>query len=172
VRLITRAGNDFSWRFPLIVMAVAKLRVQSCLVHGEAIVCDESRLAVFELIRRQRTSGAAVHCAPDLIELDGEDLRRKSIETRKATLEGDGTIIYRHACNIVSKRLGSLHRSRRSAYWLKVKNPNAPAVAREAKEDGASRKHARLTIAYPGLQCSVKPLWGSGSGSSAIGFRT
>jgi ATP-dependent DNA ligase len=35
----------------------------------------------------------------------------------------------------VSKRLGSLYRSGRSAHWIKVKNPKAPAVKREAEED-------------------------------------
>jgi ATP-dependent DNA ligase len=36
---------------------------------------------------------------------------------------------------IVSKRLGSCHRSGRSLDWLKFKNPAAPAVKREAEED-------------------------------------
>jgi ATP-dependent DNA ligase len=36
---------------------------------------------------------------------------------------------------IVSKRLGSIYRRGRSPLWLKVKNPNAPAVKREAEED-------------------------------------
>ena len=36
---------------------------------------------------------------------------------------------------IVSKRLGSRYRSGRSPDWLKVKNPAAPAVRREAEED-------------------------------------
>jgi ATP-dependent DNA ligase len=36
---------------------------------------------------------------------------------------------------IVSKRLGSLYRSGRSKHWLKVKNPKAPAVRREAEEE-------------------------------------
>ncbi len=34
----------------------------------------------------------------------------------------------------MSKRLGSAYRSYRSKYWLKVKNPAAPAVYYEAKE--------------------------------------
>ena len=51
VRLITRSGNDFSSRFPFIAMAISKLPVRSCLIDGEAIVCDESGLAVFDLIR-------------------------------------------------------------------------------------------------------------------------
>jgi hypothetical protein len=36
---------------------------------------------------------------------------------------------------IVSKRLDSPYRSGRSVHWLKVKNPKAPAVKREAEED-------------------------------------
>jgi ATP-dependent DNA ligase len=157
VRLITRAGNDFSSRFPFIAMAVAKLPVRSCLIDGEAIVCDESGLAVFELIRRHGALASAVLCAFDLLELDGEDLRREPIEKRKALLakllrvshvsivlneyfEEDGEIVFREACKlgcegIVSKRLGSMYRRGRSPHWIKVKNPKAPAVKREAEED-------------------------------------
>ena len=75
--------NDFSSRFPFIAMAVGKLPARSCLIDGEAIVCDKSGLAVFELIRRHGTIAGAVHCAFDLLELDGKDSRREPIETRK-----------------------------------------------------------------------------------------
>ena len=44
-------------------------------------------LAVFDLICKHRPSGAAVICAFDLIEFDGEDLRREPSETRKSTLK-------------------------------------------------------------------------------------
>jgi bifunctional non-homologous end joining protein LigD len=157
VRLITRAGNDFSSRFPLIAMAVSKLPVRSCLIDGEAIVCDENGVAVFELIRRHDAGERAVLSAFDLLELDGKDLRRKPIEKRKELLAEllngsqvsivfnecfgeDGEIVFREACRlgcegIVSKRLGSIYRRGRSPLWLKVKNPNAPAVKREAEED-------------------------------------
>jgi bifunctional non-homologous end joining protein LigD len=157
VRLITRAGNDFSSRFPFVAMAMAKLPVRSCLIDGEAIVCDENGLAVFELIRRHGALASAVLCAFDLLELDGKDLRREAIEERKGLLaellngshlsivlnehfEEDGAIVYREACRlgcegIVSKRLGSPYRSGRSAHWVKVKNPKAPAVTGEAEED-------------------------------------
>src|SRR5215831_4091390 len=63
VRLITRNGNDFSSRFPFIAMAVAKLPVRSCLIDGEAIVCDEDGLADFELIRGHGSKASAVLCA-------------------------------------------------------------------------------------------------------------
>ena len=97
-----------------------------------------------------RHNGRAFLYAFDLIELNGDDLRRDPLEARKATLasvlakagpgirfnehiEGDGPTIFAHACKlglegIVSKRLGSRYRSGRSKDWLKLKNPAAPAV--------------------------------------------
>jgi bifunctional non-homologous end joining protein LigD len=158
VRLITRHGNDFSSRFPVIVAAVTALPARSFLIDGEAIVTNGDGLAVFDLIRHKRHGDAAVLVAFDLIELEGEDLRRSSIEYRKRKLaklvrrpqlgivlnehyEGDGEIIFKHACKlgsegIVSKRIGSLYRSGRSRHWIKVKNPKAPAVKRKAEELG------------------------------------
>jgi ATP dependent DNA ligase-like protein len=67
-------------------MAVGKLPVRSCLVDGEAIVCDENGLAVFDLIRRHGALASAVLRAFDLLELDGRDLRREPIEERKRLL--------------------------------------------------------------------------------------
>jgi ATP-dependent DNA ligase len=157
VRLITRHGSDFTARFPLAAAAVAALPAHSFLIDGEAIVTNAKGLAVFDLIRHKRHGGDAVLIAFDLIELEGEDLRRLPIEGRKRRLaklvrgphpgivfneffEGDGDIIIEHACKlgcegIVSKRLGSRYRSGRSPHWLKIKNPAAPAVKREAEEE-------------------------------------
>jgi bifunctional non-homologous end joining protein LigD len=157
VRLMTRNGNDLAGRFPQIVEAVLSLPVQSCVIDGEAIVTDDKGLAVFDLIRGHHHHAGAELCAFDMIELDGADLRRSRIEERKRALskllgrfqrgivvneyfEGDGAIIYKHACalgceGIVSKRLGTPYRAGRSAHWLKIKNPAAPAVRRLEKED-------------------------------------
>jgi bifunctional non-homologous end joining protein LigD len=138
VRLITRAGNDFSSRFPFIAMALGKLPVRSCSIDGEAIVCDKNGLAVFDLIRGYGSKASAVLCAFDLLELNGEDLRRQAIESRKHALiqllsrapspvvfnhhyETEGERVLRAACKlgcegIVSKRLGSPYRSGRSPH--------------------------------------------------------
>src|SRR5579872_1225181 len=86
VRLMTRNGNDLARRFPFVVMAVAALPARSCLINGETNMCDETGLAVFDLIRGHGPLTTAVHCAFDLLELDGEDLRRKPIEDRKRRL--------------------------------------------------------------------------------------
>ena len=42
---------------------------------------------MFDFIRGRKPSAAAVPCAFDLLELDGEDLRREPIEPRKSTLK-------------------------------------------------------------------------------------
>jgi ATP-dependent DNA ligase len=84
VRLFTRNGYDFADRFSKIVEAVSNLPVRSCFIDGEAIVVDEDGLSVFELLRYRRHDHAAVLCAFDLIELDGNDLRRTTVEQRKA----------------------------------------------------------------------------------------
>jgi hypothetical protein len=97
-------------------MAVSNLPVRSCLIDGEAIVCDEDGLAVFDLIRRHGALASAVHCAFDLLELDGRDLRREPLEERKRLLarllKGQQTSIvlneaYEEDGEIVSARLAS-----------------------------------------------------------------
>jgi hypothetical protein len=45
-------------------------------------------------------------------------------------------LLYRIRLLTVGNRwLGSIDRSGRSAHWVKVRNPKAPAVKREAEED-------------------------------------
>jgi bifunctional non-homologous end joining protein LigD len=158
VRLYSRPGNDLTQRFPLIVEALARLRSRSCIIDGEAVACGDDGIACFELIRRWDTDDRVFMWAFDLIELDGEDMRRDPLAVRKATLasllrraapglrfnehldEEDGPLVFAHACKmglegIVSKRKDSPYRSGRSPHWIKSKNPTAPAVKREAEED-------------------------------------
>jgi bifunctional non-homologous end joining protein LigD len=157
VRLYSRPGNDFTRRFPLIADALTGLRSRSCIIDGEAVACDDRGLASFERVRYRQHDGAAF----DLIELNGDDLRRDPLQVCKATLasivakarpgirlnehiEGDGPTVFAHACKmglegIVSKRKDSMYRSGRSPDWLKMKNPAAPAVKREDEEDWGKR---------------------------------
>jgi ATP-dependent DNA ligase len=88
----------------------------------------------------------------DLIELDGEDFRPMALGERKARLarllartapgielndhtEADGAVVFRQACKmglegIVSKRVTAPYRSGPSRDWIKVKNPDSPAMQR------------------------------------------
>jgi bifunctional non-homologous end joining protein LigD len=151
----SRPGNDMTRRFPLIVDAFARLRSRSCIIDGEAVACDSNGVASFDLIRHRRHDDDVFLYAFDLIELNGDDLRRDPLQVRKATLtsilakaspgirehmEGDGPTVFARACKmglegIVSKRKDSAYRSGRSPDWLKMKNPACSAVRREAGED-------------------------------------
>jgi bifunctional non-homologous end joining protein LigD len=157
VRLYSRPGNDLTYRFPLIVESLARLRSRSCIIDGEAVVCDENGVPSFDRIRYRRHDAAVFLYAFDLIEVNGDDLRREPLDTRKATLasvlrraalglrfnehiEADGPTVFAHACKmslegIVSKRKDSPYRSGRSPDWLKMKNPACEAVRREEEED-------------------------------------
>ena len=88
----------------------------------------------------------------DLLELDGEDLRKLPWIDRRVQLkrllakaspgihlsehtEGDGEALFRHACamgleGLVAKRRMSRYRSRPSRDWIKVKNRESPAFTR------------------------------------------
>ena len=80
IRLITRRGNDWSARFPLVVEAVNYLKVRSCLIDGEVVCCDDRGLARFDVLRHRSNEANAILYAFDLLELDGADLRREPIE--------------------------------------------------------------------------------------------
>ena len=130
IRLITRRGNDWTSRYPLVVEAVNHLKVRSCVIDGEVVCCDEKGVTSFQLLRHRRNEPQAFLYAFDLLELNGADLRREPIEVRKATLASilrksrpgvrlnqhlehpDGLTVFQRrlqdgARGIVSKRLGS-----------------------------------------------------------------
>jgi bifunctional non-homologous end joining protein LigD len=124
-------------RFPLIAEAARALKVRSFLMDGEAVACDGDGMPSFDRLRYRRADGHVFLFAFDLIELNGDNLRRERLEVRKATLASvlakvglglqlnehlehdNGEVVFRHACKmglegIVSKRLGSRCRSGRS----------------------------------------------------------
>jgi ATP-dependent DNA ligase len=113
VRLYSRPGNDLTHRFPLIVETLARLRSRSCIIDGEAVACDDNGVASFNLIRYRRHDESTFLYAFDLIELNGDDLRRDPLEVRNTTLasivakastgirfnehiEGDGSTVFAH----------------------------------------------------------------------------
>src|SRR5262249_37073954 len=65
---------------------LARLRSRSCIIDGEAVACDDNGVASFNLIRYRRHDDSTFLYAFDLIELNGDDLRRDPLEVRKATL--------------------------------------------------------------------------------------
>jgi bifunctional non-homologous end joining protein LigD len=160
VRLYSRHGHELTRRFPLVVDAMAALRVSSCLVDAEAVACGDDGVPSFELIAWKRKDDRVFLYAFDLIELAGEDLRCEPLEQRKLRLrrllegagpglvlnewveggEVEGDVVFAHACSLglegmVSKRIGSRYSAGRSPDWLKFKNPESLAVRRETERD-------------------------------------
>ena len=129
-----------------------------CLIDGEAVSCDKKGIAVFELPRRKPTGEHVFMYAFDLLELDGQDLRREPLETRKAALASllrgcrPGVRLNEHL-----EHQDPLSSSDTLAPWAskasspngsaqsivaadrrtgsEMKNPAAPAVKREAEEE-------------------------------------
>jgi bifunctional non-homologous end joining protein LigD len=120
------------------------------------VVCGPDGIAIFDALHRRGTVNEAMLYAFDLLELYGEDLRGLPLGDRKKRLAGllgkrqigivlsqhtneDGATIFRQACRmglegIVSKRLSAPYRSGRSTEWLKIKNPNSPAMVRHRED--------------------------------------
>jgi ATP-dependent DNA ligase len=76
IRLLTRRGNDWANRYPLVVEAVNHLNVRSVLIDGEVVCCDERGLSIFATLRQRRNETPAFLYAFDLLELNGTDMRR------------------------------------------------------------------------------------------------
>jgi bifunctional non-homologous end joining protein LigD len=152
VRLFTRRGYDWTDRYPRIVEAVAALLAGSATIDGEAVYCDATGLSIFDALHSRRHDDRVLLYAFDLLEVDGADFRPQPLHARKARLEkllarapagiqynehveGDGAVVFAHACKlglegIISKHREHPYRSGRSRSWLKVKNPAAPGVTR------------------------------------------
>src|SRR5215212_8571214 len=118
VRLLTRNANDWTERYPLVAEAVAALKVKSCILDGEITVCRPDGVTCFNLLRSgSRVKPEAVFYTFDVIELDGDDLRKQPIEARKVRLlrtlkhhkpslqfnehlEAEGEIVFHRACEM------------------------------------------------------------------------
>jgi len=157
VRVFSRRGRDWTDRVPTIVAAMQSLKARSAVIDGEAVVALDDGVTDFGQLRsamasRNGGSAAVFLYAFDLIELDGNDMRRQPWHARRDALgkllhgapagivlsehfDGNGAVMFRHACTlglegIVSKRRDAPYQSGRCADWIKVKNPSAPAATR------------------------------------------
>jgi bifunctional non-homologous end joining protein LigD len=144
VRLWSRAENDFTARFPSVAEGLTKLKAHSALVDGELVVADEQGRPSFQLIQSADEATPVRAFLFDLLEVDGEDLRRQPLEARRARLasllpkrsevlllsaelagEPDRLLVEvreRGLEGLIAKRRHSAYEAgRRSGAWCKIK---------------------------------------------------
>src|SRR3954447_24131365 len=86
VRIYTRRGADWTQRFPRIVGAARRLKARSILLDGECIVFDGKGMPNFALLHSRDYDREASLAAFDLLEHDGEDVRKLQLVDRKTRL--------------------------------------------------------------------------------------
>jgi bifunctional non-homologous end joining protein LigD len=146
VRLITRNGHDWTERLPLQAKAIADLNLGDGWLDGEMVVLNEDGLPDFQALQNAFEIGRSkdiVYYLFDVPFLNGEDLRDRPVEERRAALKkllgkksrllrfsdafsASHRDIVESACllsleGVIGKRAGSVYQSRRSPDWIKLK---------------------------------------------------
>jgi bifunctional non-homologous end joining protein LigD len=147
VRCFTRNGHDWTARLPEIARALGDLKLRSGWLDGEIVVMGEEGRPAFQSLQNafdRRATANIVYWLFDLPFCDGDDLRERPIEERRARLaallgdeeaprlrfsetfdapprdllESVGRLGFE---GVIGKRRGSAYVSRRSLDWIKLK---------------------------------------------------
>ncbi len=154
VTLVGRSGQVATGRYPEIVSALRALAFDRFLMDGEIVALDTRGVSSFQRLQarmgltRPGDVARAMAAVPveavffDCLALEGHDLRRAPLVTRKACLQrvlpplgvarygdhvaGSGPAFHEAAAEarlegIVAKRATSTYVARRSDAWLKIK---------------------------------------------------
>ena len=147
-RIVSRQGKAFTQRFPELAKAVAGLGAESVILDTEVAVFDRQLISRFEWLRGRPEGDVATPpmlMAFDLLELDGEDQRKRPLRERRQALEhllkGERLILPVRRLSpsgleawkdvlragyegLVAKDPESLYVPGRTLKWLKVKQRN------------------------------------------------
>jgi bifunctional non-homologous end joining protein LigD len=152
VKVLSRSGLDWTWRYPMIVETARKIRKNRFVIDGEICVLDLQGISDFDALHSNRHNDEAQLYAFDLPALEGDDLRDLPLFERKDRLDkllrgrpegifvapferGEiGPDLFVAACRMRLEGIVSKHRERRyrprSCDWRKVKNRSHPAFRR------------------------------------------
>ena len=141
VAVWSRNELDLAPRFPAVAAALSKLTLPDVVLDGEIVVLDEHGAPRFQLL--QQGDRREVIVVFDILWLDGEDLRKRSYDHRRAILvktlrrtpvaikvaerlETGGDAALERAKKsgwegIIAKHRSSAYAGRRSKEWLKIK---------------------------------------------------
>ena len=149
VKLFTRNGHDWTYRYPFIADAFDGLGCQSAIIDGEVCVLDREGRTSFSALQDALGDGRSeqlLFYAFDLLHLDGYDLKNVPLLKRKEALDGliaplihetspiqysdhlagNGPAFFDQASRmglegITSKKATSSYLPGRSKSWLKTK---------------------------------------------------
>jgi bifunctional non-homologous end joining protein LigD len=154
LRLVSRNQNDLTAQFSELRELPRFVKAENAILDGEVVALDEQGRSSFSLMQQRtgiRAHGRRVpgqsglpiaYYVFDLIYVDGYDLRRVSLEDRKAVLakiiSTNETVRYsehfpEHGLalfeaakqqgleGILAKRRGSCYEERRTREWMKIK---------------------------------------------------
>ncbi|MBV8939711.1 MAG: DNA ligase D [Alphaproteobacteria bacterium] len=146
VQILTRSGKDWTAKFRSVAEAVAQLDAQKALLDGEIVALNDEGASSFAALQKalsENDQGALHYYLFDLLHLNGHDLMKEPLATRKEQLRAltpeahpllhysehftqEGEVVLHKACaialeGIVSKRLDARYRSGRGDSWLKSK---------------------------------------------------
>ncbi|MBV8519906.1 MAG: DNA ligase D [Acidobacteria bacterium] len=138
--MLSRNELDLAPRFPRTFAALQKIKSKEIVLDGEVVVLDAKGAPRFQLLQQGGNERLVIF---DILWLDGEDLRKRAYEERRALLEKlfakppagialaeklamTGTKALQKAASggwegIIAKRNTSKYEGRRSKEWLKVK---------------------------------------------------
>ncbi|HLY06026.1 MAG TPA: DNA ligase D [Rhizomicrobium sp.] len=172
--LRTRKGLDWTDKFAAIARTASKL--PDCIMDGEVVALDKAGAPDFSALQAAISEGKSdrlIYFAFDLLFFEGEDLRDRPLEERKARLDNligargqirytehfavDGPQVLKSACEmglegIISKRLDEPYKSGRAGQWMKTKCRGGQEVVIGGWSDTAGKFRSLLVGVYDGQQ--------------------
>ena len=116
VRLFTRNGHDWTNRYPLIAETALRIRIDSFVLDGEAVLLGVDGQSEFDGLHSRQHNDEVQFYAFDMKVNDGDDIRKLPLSMRKTNLarlltrrvdgiflsdfeQGEiGPDLFRHAC--------------------------------------------------------------------------
>jgi bifunctional non-homologous end joining protein LigD len=171
----TRSGLDWSKKYRSLDNSLAEIGFRNAWIDGEICVTDENGKTDFHALQHELSKSSTdrlTYYIFDLLELDGEDLREKTLLERKTKLkeilgnqthdnivysshwEGDPKKLLAVSCErglegIISKKLDSPYFSGRNRSWVKSKCHNeqeAIILGYSVSDKGAGFKSLLLGV--------------------------
>jgi bifunctional non-homologous end joining protein LigD len=90
VRLLSLKNKNLTADFPAVVEAVRGVAADTVLIDGEIVAIDKHGSPSFQMLQHRASLGRdcqIVYYAFDLLELEGEDLKGRSLIDRKKRLQ-------------------------------------------------------------------------------------